>query len=91
MGGPLLPSKSPPLLPAPRVILMTAPQINFLCPLNSLCSIPAPCDFFPLLPEFMQIHLISAGGMGSKCPSRLFSCNMTLNESSRAKRGEEKS
>ncbi len=38
----LLPSKFGPLL--------CATQVNFVCTLNSLCSIPAPCRFFPFAP-----------------------------------------
>ena len=37
-----LPYKFNPLLPAPQVFFITAPQINFLCSLNHFHSLPAP-------------------------------------------------
>ena len=39
---PLLPLKFGPLLPAPLVFFITAPQINFACSLNCFCHLPAP-------------------------------------------------
>ena len=49
-----LPSKFCPMLPAPQVIFIAHPQINFSCSLNHLCRLHAPHNFFHLLPEFTE-------------------------------------
>ena len=63
-----LPSKFCPLLPAPQAIFITAPQINFTCSLNHLCSLPAPCNFFNLLPESMECTFYISGRDGAQNP-----------------------
>ena len=50
-GGP---SKCCPMLRSPQGIFIAAPQINFPCSLNHICRLTAHCNFFHLLPEFME-------------------------------------
>ena len=45
-----LPSEFGPLLPAPWIIFLNAPKINFQCSLNHRFSLPAPCVFFSFAP-----------------------------------------
>ncbi len=64
-----LPSKFCPMLPAPQVIFIATPQINFSCSLNHLCRLPAPCNFClfaPWIHRTSALHLISATGIRSK-------------------------